>query len=109
MNDNPLIIDNEEKFHEILQSHVRFFALIYASWCPFCIRFLPVFEKCSREMLDDCYMVKDDQETIADIYAVDVVPTVLFFVNGAVSKRLNGRLGIGLTENQLLDFSHKCN
>jgi hypothetical protein len=41
-------------------------------------------------------------------YEVEVFPTVLFFENGAVSKRLDGIPGVGLTEKHLVDFIAAC-
>lgn len=49
-------------------------------------------------------IVQDDQETIADQYSVKVYPTVLFFENEVVSKRLDGVLGVGLDEYSLVKF-----
>lgn len=100
---------NESNFDEMLKTQDRVIVLIYASWCPFCIRFLPVFSRYSQEMTDHCFMVKDDRETIADKYGVDVVPTILFFENRVVSKRLDGIMGVGLHEKQLAGFIHDCN
>jgi thioredoxin 1 len=108
-NEQTVPVVNESNFDEMLKTRNRVIVLIYASWCPFCMSFLPVFSRYSREMADHCFMVKDDRETIADKYEVDVVPTVLFFENGVVSKRLDGILGVGLHENQLAEFIHHCN
>jgi thioredoxin 1 len=107
-NEQPVPIINERNFAEMLTAKERVIALIYASWCPFCTRFLPVFGKYSQEIADSCVIVQDDRETIADKYGVDVVPTVLFFENGAVSKRLDGILGVGLHEKQLAEFIRDC-
>ena len=104
VNQKPLVVNNEKEFRQILQSMDKFIALVYASWCPFCIRFLPVFEKHAGEPSVPGVVVKDDREIIADTYGVDVVPTILVFENGQVVKRLNGRLGFGLSESQLLEF-----
>jgi len=46
--------------------------------------------------------VQNDQEKIADQYSVKIYPTMLFFENGVVSKRLAGVLGVGLDEKQLV-------
>ena len=46
---------------------------------------------------------------MADKYSVEVIPTVLFFENGAVVKRLDGILGVGLSEKQLSEFYKKLN
>ena len=52
--------------------------------------------------------MQDDQETIAHQYSVEVYPTVLFFEDGVVSKRLDGVLGVGLDEKQLSEFINLC-
>jgi hypothetical protein len=39
---------------------------------------------------------------------VKIYPTMLFFENGVVSKRLDGVLGIGLDEKQLVEFISSC-
>lgn len=102
----PII--NEVSFDEVLKAGDRFIALIYASWCPFFVRFLPVFVRITQELTNRCFMVRDDQEMIADKYKVNVIPTVLFFENGVVSKRLDGILGVGLHEKQLVEFIRDC-
>ncbi len=96
-------INNESDFNELLKTKDRVMMLIYASWCPFCVRFLPVFEKQAQER-EDMVMVQDNQEIIADKYEVNVVPTILLFENGILTNRLDGVLGIGLSEKGLLDF-----
>jgi thioredoxin-like negative regulator of GroEL len=50
----------------------------------------------------------DDNATLREEYSIDVVPTVIFFKNGAVAKRLDGLQGVGLDEKQLIDFAGKC-
>ena len=52
--------------------------------------------------------IQDDRESVGDKYSVDVFPTVLFFEKGAVSKRLDGEPGMGLSEKQLADFVKSC-
>jgi hypothetical protein len=53
-------------------------------------------------------LAEDNQEILADIYAIEVIPTVIFFENGKVSQRLDGILGFGLTEKQLTEFMLRC-
>ncbi|MGE5583265.1 MAG: thioredoxin family protein [Bacillota bacterium] len=101
-------IKSEGELNDALQAKNRLFALIYASWCPFCLRFLPVFERYAREAMGNFLMVQDDQELVADKYMIEVVPTVLFFKDGRVVKRLDGVLGVGLNEPQLKDFIKEC-
>lgn len=101
---NYLQINNESDLEQILQNKNRMFVLLYATWCPFCIRFLPIFKRCSEGKGQNFLLVQDNQEIMADKYSVEVVPTVLFFENGVVAKRLDGLLGVGLNEKQLSEF-----
>jgi thioredoxin 1 len=86
----------------------RVIALFYASWCPFCTRFLPVFLQQAEQAGRPFLLVKDDQEAMAGAYSVKIYPTVLFFENGAVAKRLDGAPHVGLDEKQLTEFLSQC-
>jgi len=102
------LVDNNHDLIEILRATDRVIALFYASWCPFCVRFLPIFKKHAEGEGRHFVSVQDDQETIADQYSVKVYPTVLFFEKGVVSKRLDGVSGVGLDEKQLAEFVNLC-
>jgi thioredoxin 1 len=102
------VVNNNHDLIEILRATDRVIALFYASWCPFCARFLPIFKKHTEAEGQRFVMVQDDQETIADQYSVEAYPTVLFFENGVVSKRLDGVPGVGLNEKQLAEFVSTC-
>jgi len=94
---------------DIVKSKNRVFVLIYTSWCPFSQRFLPIFEKFAQDKTRTCVsIVVDDQPSLRQEFSIDVVPTVLFFEKGKVTKRLDGEAGKGLTQRQLIDFSEKC-
>ena len=97
-------LNNAQDLASALQAKDKVIALFYASWCPFCLRFLPVFKKQAEEKEGDFLLVQDDEETICDKYAVQVFPTVLFFENGVLTKRLDGKAGAGLQEKQLVEF-----
>jgi thioredoxin len=102
------LVNNDHDLGEILKTKDRVIALFHASWCPFCVRFLPIFKKHDEGEGRHFVIVQDDQETIADKYSVKVYPTVLFFENGVVSKQLEGVLGVGLDEKQLIEFVNLC-
>ena len=102
------LVNNNHDLIEILRATDRVIALFHASWCPFCVRFLPVFKKHAEGEGRHFVIVQDDQEAMADRYSVKVYPTVLFFENGVVSKRLDGILGVGLDEKQLAKFVNLC-
>lgn len=91
-----------------LKARNKVIVLFYASWCPFCSRFLPVFRKQAEGKESNFLQVLDDEETFCDKYSIQIFPTVLFFENGIVTKRLDGKAGIGLQEKQLVEFINSC-
>ncbi len=108
ISDRYVQVDDEHELDEMLKTKERVIALFRATWCPFCVAFLPVFERhAAREGLS-FLVVKDDQENMGDRYSVEVVPTVLFFEKGKVAKRLDGVPGMGLNEKQLTAFIDAC-
>ena len=93
----------------MLKTKDKVFVLFYASWCPFSREFLPMFEKFAAGKTQSCVRVKtDDKASLCEEYSIDMVPTVVFFKNGKVAKRLDGVPGVGLDEKQLMDFINKC-
>lgn len=102
-------IEKEQDIEKVVRDSAGMIALFYASWCPFCRAFLPVFEKhAAKDERRFCRILTDDMASCEDTYAIDVVPTVLFFRNGAVVKRLDGVPGRGLTEQQLTALIADC-
>jgi thiol-disulfide isomerase/thioredoxin len=107
---NKTMLQNKQELEKILQTNTKVFILFYASWCPHSLRFLPIFENCTKETKHSCCrFVIDEDEAICDTYSIDVYPTVIFFENGFVKKRLNGIPGVGLNEKQLLELFNSCN
>jgi len=95
-------IDAEYDLDDALKTKSKVFVLFYASWCPFSQKFLPIFEKYAHENPQSCLRVKiDDKARLCEKYSVDVVPTVLLFERGTVTKRLDGLPGAGLDEKGL--------
>ncbi len=98
-------IQSETELNQLLAAHDRVAVLIGATWCPFCREFFPIFDQHSELNANvfTCVLL-DDQEILADKYAVPVVPTVLYFEKGKIVKRLDGVLGVGLHQKQLQSF-----
>jgi thioredoxin-like negative regulator of GroEL len=95
-------VNVEYKSEDTVKSKKKAFVLFYASWCPFSQRFLPIFQKHTENSLQDCLRIKtDDKAKLCEKYSIDIVPTVLLFEQGTVTKRLDGELGEGLSEKQL--------
>jgi thioredoxin-like negative regulator of GroEL len=102
------LVDNQNDLTEIIRTRNRVIALFHASWCPYCVRFLPIFIKRAENEGQRFVSVQDDEETISDQYSITIFPTVLLFENGIVSKRLDGAPGRGLNEQQLAEFVNSC-
>jgi thiol-disulfide isomerase/thioredoxin len=97
-------VDNRQGLDDELEKDEKVLALFYAGWCPYCVRFVPAFKKkagsftCGRVI----HVILDDYNNpLWDEYEIGAVPTVIYFEKGKVAKRLDGRSGVGLTENQL--------
>ena len=96
------IVENITELESLLKERTSVVVLFYASWCPYCRQFLPIYEKHSKG--DDrffCRVVIDEAPDCEMEYSIDVVPTVIFFENGRAIKRLNGTRGVGLREEEL--------
>lgn len=97
-------IDSKEKLNEILENTEKLVVLFYASWRPYCTRFVPIFDDkiANFDSGNVIHVLLDDYDNpLWDEYDIEAVPTVVFFEKGKVSKRLDGRFGSGLKENQL--------
>lgn len=78
--------------------------LFHSSWCPFCRRFKPVFDAVTAdqrgwETLE--VMLEEDENPLWERFGIEIVPTVLFFRDGHVVRRVDGRPGLGLRESDL--------
>jgi thioredoxin 1 len=103
------VIETEVGLDAMLKKCPRVLVLFYASWCPHSRRFLPIFEDYALGNDQQfCRVMTDQMSGCEDTYAIEVVPTVIFFENGKVVKCLDGVLGSGLTEGQLDSFIHSC-
>jgi thioredoxin 1 len=93
-------IDNRKDLDLELKKNKQILALFYSTWCPYCVRFIPTFDKTVASMAFDkvIQVILDDYDSpLWDEYDVPAVPTVVLFEDGKVSKRLNGQLGSGLS------------
>jgi len=94
---------------EIVESGDGVFALFYASWCPFSLAFLPIYEKYAKGPGGEFVRVPlEGNEDLFGEHTIEVYPTVLFFKNGDVNRRLDGKHFAGLREKQLAEFIASC-
>ena len=93
-------------FQDEIKDQDRTFVLFYATWCPFSIRFLPVFEEYSESNPKECLrVIVDDKADICEEYSIEYYPTVVLFKKGKVHKRLDARPGVGLSKKQFEELT----
>ena len=103
-------VSNRCDLESQLKGCKRVLALFYASWCPYCRSFLPVFNKISsKQSVDLAVRVKlDDYDNpLWEEYSIEAVPSVILFEAGTVRRRLDGRFGYGLSEKQFAEWLEK--
>jgi len=97
-------VDKGKELNVLLTKTEKLLVLFYASWCPYCINFVPLFDKKIVDFNVGTVLhvlLNDTNNPLWDDYDIEAVPTVIFFENGKVSKRLDGKSGLGLNERQL--------
>jgi thiol-disulfide isomerase/thioredoxin len=108
-NQGATLLNHEQELYTLLKTKESVFVLFYASWCPHSLRFLPLFQQYAQNTDKRCYrMIIDENQALCEKYNIKVYPTVLFFENGSVAKRLDGIAGAGIDEYQLQEFLNQC-
>jgi thiol-disulfide isomerase/thioredoxin len=103
-------VDNQQDLNQELTKNEKLLAIFYASWCPYCVAFVPVFNKRvgNFSVAPVIHVLLDDYDNpLWDYYDIEVVPTVIFFEKGKVCRRLDGKFGVGLSEKQLVVWLDK--
>jgi thioredoxin 1 len=93
-------IDNRKDLDLELNKNKQVLALFYATWCPYCIHSVPNFDKRAAGLgfKNIIHVLLDDYDNqLWDVFDIPAVPTIIYFEDGKVSKRLDGQLGSGLS------------
>jgi thioredoxin-like negative regulator of GroEL len=78
--------------------------LFHASWCSFCRDFASIFRTLTDRITTYQrleVLLDDEAHPLWNRCAIDVIPTVIFFDEGRVVRRLDGAPGVGLKEASL--------
>jgi thiol-disulfide isomerase/thioredoxin len=105
-------VDSKQGLDAELAKTKKLLVLFYASWCNFCKRFIPIFKAATADFkLGGVVHARIDyyDNSLWEEYDIGAVPTVLYFVDGKVYKRLDGKLGLGLSEQKLSKFLSEIN
>jgi len=101
--------DTHDLEEEVKQDK-RVLVLFCASWCPFCRDFFDTFDElAAKHHLDKTLRVyiDDDDNPLWEDYSIKSVPTVMLFERGKVARRLDSRLGSGLSERTFGEWLKK--
>lgn len=102
-------IKTMEEFNAELESRGERLVLFHSDHCPFCRTFLPAFRQTPGGRPGTFILAcVDALPELEDRFDLAVVPTVLFFKDGTLKKRLDGVLGIGLSAEKLRIFAEDC-
>jgi len=94
----------EQEFNDLIKNEKEILCLFTTSWCPYCRTFKPYFDSQTKQPKEYkfAHVFLDDYENqLWSRLLIDVVPTVIYFENGKIAKRLDGVLGVGLRNAQL--------
>ena len=84
-----------EKFNDIINSENLTLVDFFAIWCGPCKQMHPVLEQLKQELGDSIRIVKldvDKNETLANFYRIQSVPTLMLFRSGQVVWRQSGAM-----------------
>ncbi len=90
---NTLTLDADNFEREVLQSEQLVLVDFWAEWCPPCKAIGPVVEEIATEFEGVARVGKVDVEenqVLAQRYAIGSIPSLLFFRNGKVVDRVQG-------------------
>ena len=79
----------------------------WASWCGPCKMFAPVFKSTAKNMSDRLTFAKcnmEDDTSVAEIYNIQSIPTLIVFKNGIEVGRQSGAMTESSFTNYLLKF-----
>jgi thioredoxin 1 len=97
-------VSSKSELASQFKANEKVVALFYASWCPFCTRFLPVFDKYAKKTSSKFFLrinVDDEDNPLWEEYDLEAVPSLILFEKGQVRRRLDCKLGSGLNEEGL--------
>jgi thioredoxin 1 len=89
----------EEFDSKVLRCDKKMLVLFYASWCPYCTNFKPLFESMNVNNVEKIEaLVDEDENPLWDRFNIQAVPTMIVFEKGKIVDRRDAKKHIGLTK-----------
>lgn len=84
---------------KVLNSNKKTLVLFYASWCPYCANFKPIFERSKVNNTEKIgAMIDEDENPLWDRFNIQAVPTMIAFEKGKIVDRKDAKKHVGLTK-----------
>ena len=102
--------NDKGELEEYVKQYKRVLVLFCAAWCPFCQIFFPAFDRMvMKHDFDKVLLVyiDDDDNPLWEDFSIEAVPTVVLFERGKATRRLDARLGSGLSEKTFNEWLKK--
>ena len=101
--DEPVTVESQAQFGELLEAHDLVLVDFYADWCGPCKMLAPILEELAGERPATIAKVDTDAHpALAQQYGVQGLPTLLLFADGEPVERLVG-MQDGTTLRQVID------
>lgn len=101
------IKNNMESFNEIINGDKPVLVDFYATWCGPCKVMGPTIEVVGKELIGQARVLKidvDKNETVANQYRIQSVPTLIIFKKGEVVWRTSGVMDKNALMQQMKKF-----
>ena len=96
----------ESGFRDAIAANGPVLVLFTASWCPFCVRFQPIFDELAPRFGGRTVVthLEEDSDPRWDEFRIEVVPTVAVFRRGRIVRRQDGILRRGILRRDFEAF-----
>lgn len=104
---DPIHVSDSDFEKMVLKSTIPVVVDFWAPWCGPCKMIAPVLEKLAKELDGKLIIAKvntDENQTYAQQYGVQGIPTLLFVANGKVLHRQVGFGGEANLRTQVTEF-----
>ena len=102
--------NDKGELEEYVKQYKHVLVLFCTAWCPFCQEFFPAFDRMvTKHHFDKVLLVyiDDDDNPLWEDFSIEAVPTVVLFEQGKATRRLDARLGSGLSEKTFNEWLKK--